>query len=936
MKKRILISLLFAVIVLSLSAQVTKKPIDHDAIEKWNRITQTVISDNGKYISYKVEPWRGDSDIYLYSSKGELEKKFECSTAIDFSRDSEFLVFKTVPSFEIIRELKLKKTKKDDMPGDKLRIYNIGDKTVFELADIVDYKLPDKWSGYIAYQAKVTASDSDSDKSAGESDGDEAAIKEKKESAKNGYRLVLRNLHDGEDVSWPFVKNFMFARDKEVLLFVSGGDNNGFAAGLYRYDIESKDLFALNENKGDYKQVMINDDGASGAFLLKADGDDKDYELFAWKGNNAAEKKISNESEGITDGWILSENESLVFSEDMTKLFFGTAPDQPEKDTMRLDDEYPNVDIWHGTEGEMHTVQVINKNRDLRKAYLACYNIESGSISQLETPEIPDVSILNKGDCEYALGLSNVPYELQSMWESSPLHYDVYLINTADGERTLIKKDIRASVQPSPGGKYLLWYNYPDASYYSYSIATGMEYRLTTPETVAVANELNDVPNYASPYYPTGWLENDEALLINDRYDIWRIDPENKSVPLNITRNGRSTHTTYTRVQFDREERSIKKDDQMLLSGHNDITRESSYYTFKIDGSSAPEKLIGGPYSLSRPQKAADANTVVYSKSTFKMFPDLLVSDLKFRKSTKISNANPQQAEYLWGSAEIYSWTSLDGRKLQGLLYKPENFDPAKKYPMIVNFYEKSSQGLYNHRVPELGRSTIGYHYYTSNGYVIFNPDVYYEDGYPGESAFNCVMPGITSLIEEGFIDSEKIGAQGHSWGGYQVAYLATRTDLFAAIESGAPVVNMFSAYGGIRWWSGLNRSFQYEHTQSRIGATIWEAPLKYLENSPLFTMDKVTTPILIMANDADGHVPWYQGIEYFVALRRLQKPVWMLNYTGEPHWPQQFKNKKDFQLRMSQFFNHYLKDAPQPRWMKEGVPAIKKDFDLGYELIKE
>ncbi len=255
---------------------------------------------------------------------------------------------------------------------------------------------------------------------------------------------------------------------------------------------------------------------------------------------------------------------------------------------------------------------------------------------------------------------------------------------------------------------------------------------------------------------------------------------------------------------------------------------------------------------------------------------------------------------------------------------------------MIVNFYEKSSQGLYDHRVPELGRSTIGYHYYTSNGYVIFNPDVYYEDGYPGESAFNCVMPGVTALIEDGFIDRDRIGAQGHSWGGYQVAYLATRTDLFAAIESGAPVVNMFSAYGGIRWWSGLNRAFQYEHTQSRIGATIWEAPLRYLENSPLFTMDKVTTPILIMANDADGHVPWYQGIEYFVALRRLQKPVWMLNYTGEPHWPQQFKNKKDFQIRMSQFFNHYLKDAPQPMWMKEGVPVIKKDFDLGYELIEK
>jgi dipeptidyl aminopeptidase/acylaminoacyl peptidase len=192
-------------------------------------------------------------------------------------------------------------------------------------------------------------------------------------------------------------------------------------------------------------------------------------------------------------------------------------------------------------------------------------------------------------------------------------------------------------------------------------------------------------------------------------------------------------------------------------------------------------------------------------------------------------------------------------------------------------------------------------------------------------------MSGVTALIAKGYVDEKAIGAQGHSWGGYQDAYLATRTNLFAAIESGAPVVNMFSAYGGIRWGSGLNRSFQYEHGQSRIGKSIWESPLRYLENSPLFDMDKVQTPILIMANDKDGHVPWYQGIEFFVALKRLQKPAWLLNYTGEPHWPVRMANKMDFQKRMFQFFEHYLHAQPMPKWMSEGVPAVDRDFELGY-----
>jgi dipeptidyl aminopeptidase/acylaminoacyl peptidase len=307
------------------------------------------------------------------------------------------------------------------------------------------------------------------------------------------------------------------------------------------------------------------------------------------------------------------------------------------------------------------------------------------------------------------------------------------------------------------------------------------------------------------------------------------------------------------------------------------------------------------------------------------------MSDTNFKNPISLTDANPQQKDINWGYTELITWISLDGIELEGVIYYPENFDPTQKYPMIVNFYERNSDNLYSHRTPEPHRSTIDYHFYTSNGYIVFNPDIIYKDGYPGLSAYNCIMPGITSILNRGFVDVNKIGAQGHSWGGYQVAYLATRTDLFAAIESGAPVVNMFSAYGGMRWGSGRNRSMQYEHQQSRIGGTIWEKPLQYLENSPLFYMDKVQTPILIMHNDHDGHVPWYQGIEYFIALKRLQKPVWMLNYTGEVHWPQRYANKVDFQKRMFGFFEHYLNNKAMPPWMVEGIKATERDYDLKY-----
>jgi dipeptidyl aminopeptidase/acylaminoacyl peptidase len=226
--------------------------------------------------------------------------------------------------------------------------------------------------------------------------------------------------------------------------------------------------------------------------------------------------------------------------------------------------------------------------------------------------------------------------------------------------------------------------------------------------------------------------------------------------------------------------------------------------------------------------------------------------------------------------------------------------------------------------------------FYVSRGYLLFVPDIPYRIGYPGESALDAVVPGVLDLVGRGFVDRAKIGVQGHSWGGYQIAYMVTRTDLFAAAEAGAPVANMVSAYGGIRWQTGMSRAFQYERTQSRIGGSLWDTPLRYIENSPIFTADKIRTPLLMMHNDEDGAVPWYQGIELFVGLRRLGRPVWMLNYNGEAHGLREDHNRKDWAIRMQQFFDHYLMDAPTPVWMEEGVPAILKGQTLGLELTQK
>jgi dipeptidyl aminopeptidase/acylaminoacyl peptidase len=243
----------------------------------------------------------------------------------------------------------------------------------------------------------------------------------------------------------------------------------------------------------------------------------------------------------------------------------------------------------------------------------------------------------------------------------------------------------------------------------------------------------------------------------------------------------------------------------------------------------------------------------------------------------------------------------------------------------MVYIYERLSQGLHAFRSPGPGTS-INPTFYVSNGYLVFMPDIVYTIGYPGQSALKCVLPGIQAVVDKGFVKEDAIGIQGHSWGGYQIAFMVTQTNRFKAAAPGALVANMTSAYSGIRWGTGLPRQFQYERSQSRIGGSLWDYPLRFLDNSPIFRADRVETPLLMLHNDEDDAVPWYQGIEYFLALRRLGKEAYMFNYNGEKHGLRKRINQKDYTRRLQEFFDHFLKGAPAPEWMEKGIPYLQRE----------
>lgn len=879
-------------------AQNASKSLTIDDLVTWQRITDREISDNGKWVACKMEPWEGDATVYLYAAQGQETATFSPADKFAFSASSGYLVVTQTPGKSTVDSLKVLKTKEDKMPMNTLVIYSVAGKKE-TIDSLKTFKLADE-ADWIAYQ------------------------RGRKDST-----LYVRSLDGSKTFQFPTVTDFQFAKKSGMLYYTSAAEGE---AGIFTLNPEKGSPALIKEGKGVFKQTTFDEKGERLAFLYCADKDSSYKALSLWLSeHNAPAKEIATRgNRAFPAEWVINENGMLQFSKSASRLFFGTSPEPRQKDTTQLAENRPNVQVWSWDEPVQYTVQNYNKEKDLKKSYQAVYNLGNGSIFQLANEELPNIQLGNEGDAPLALLSTSRPYSLSSMWEART-RSDYYTVSLDNGERKQIAQADYGRFRLSPQGKYAYWYGETDSCWYTIALAEGKQYRLTTPESFPAWDEENDVPDYPYAHGAAGWTANDQNLLIYDRYDIWKFDPTAAPPPINLTVNGRKEKLSYRLEQLDKEARFIDLGKPQLLKGFNEATKGYGFYNARLSAPAAPKTLLAGNYMLRSINKAKNTDDVIYTMETFQQYPDIHYSTLAFKKSVQLTHGDKQQEGFIWGTAELVSWVSLDGRPLEGVVYKPANFDPNKKYPMMVNFYERNSETLYNYRMPEPHRSTIDYHLYNSNEYVIFNPDIRYVDGYPGESCYNCLMPGITMMIAKGYIDEKGIGAQGHSWGGYQVAYLATRTNLFSAIESGAPVVNMFSAYGGIRWGSGMARSFQYEHTQSRLGATPWSSPLRYLENSPLFTMDKVQTPILIMHNDADGHVPWYQGIEYFVAMKRLGKPCWLLNYTGEPHWPMHMANRIDFQRRMFQFFNHYLKKEKMPKWMSEGVPAVEQPFELGY-----
>ncbi|MEE8148092.1 MAG: prolyl oligopeptidase family serine peptidase, partial [Longimicrobiales bacterium] len=750
------------------------------------------------------------------------------------------------------------------------------------------------------------------------------------EDKQDGTDLVLRNLASGEELTFPHVLSYTFAKDGRHLAYATSTKDEG-DDGLFVVNLERGTSHALLEGEGDYHSIAFDESSTQLVFLSNQadyESEQPHWTLYYSGEGESATAVATTGSPGVPAGWGVSEHRAPSFSDSGRRILFGTAPlPEPEPEEIEKDDEVV-VDIWSWTDDLIQPMQLKQLEQERKRSYLALVHLGplAPRVVQLGSMDMPEVSLGLQGDSEWALGTSDLRYRRQMQWDTS-VPRDVWTIDATSGARTLRLEARRGRFQLSTGGRWVTWWDGEERQYFGFPTDGSREVACLTADIPhPLWNELHDSPSAPRAYGTGGWLAGDVGLLVYDRHDLWLVDPAGKVAPHAVTEgSGRERGLRFRRVDMDPDEPFVSPMEELLLSAFHLENKRSGFWTDRLLGGGEPVELTMADKRFSNPVPAKEGEFLRFTRQDFQEYPDLWVAERDLSAARKMSAANPQQAEFRWGTSELVSWRSTDGTPLQGILYKPEDFDPGRQYPLLVYFYERSSDGLHRHNDPVPSRSTIRFSYYTSNDYCIFVPDIPYRIGYPGASCANAVLPGILSLVDAGFVDQHAIGVQGHSWGGYQIAYLVTQTNLFAAGVAGAPVANMTSAYGGIRWGTGMSRQFQYEKSQSRLGGSLWEVPNRYFENSPLFFADKVETPLLMLHNDEDGAVPWYQGIEYFVALRRLSKPVWLLNYNGEDHGIGKYQNRRDYSELMSQFFDHYLRGAPAPVWMEQGVPSLLK-----------
>lgn len=929
-----------------------RRALGMDDLLNWKSIRFGTVSNDGKWFGYQLAPNEGDGEVILRRTADDREMRFpvgdNANPALSISDNSHYALFMIAPP-----KREAERLRKDRKPvQNQAALVNLATGEMKKFEKVRRATFSGERGAWVALHLYVPeapgaggGAGTTTPPPGGRGGGPGGPA-----TRPQGADLLLHEIATSQLIPLGNVSDFAFDKSGEWLAWtVEARDQLG--NGVQLLHTATRSIRSLDGAKATYARLTWSEDGRALAVLRGATAStDTLYSLVTFT-DLAAAAPVKTELDpaayaAFPAGMKISASRAPRWSDDRTTVFFGiqeakkgttpapadsaqrsdSAPSRPGAADARAtddpDDEKPQLVIWHYLDPRLQRAQEVQENTDRSFSYLSLFRIPGRKFIRLATDSMRTVSPAPKE--RWAIGTDATAYELQTALDGRTLR-DVYVVDLMTGSRRKLLGKKSGNTYPSPDGTRVLYYD--DGHYFTYDFATGQSRNITGKVPTSFVNTEDDhnVERPAIP--PMGWASDGSAVLLFDNWDVWKV-PATGGTAVNLTVNGRKEGIRYLRrYSFDPEERGIDLSKPVYLAAYGEWTKKEGLARLDPGKSGVTLKLWGD--AKIGVVKARKADTFLYTRQTVTEFPNYHITDAALTPGRTITDANPQQRSVAWSAgSRLVDYTSAKGRKLQAAMFLPANYEPGKKYPTVVYIYEKLSQGLHSYSVPNATRAfnpTV----YTSRGYVVLQPDIVYTLNDPGMSAVWSVVPAVEAAIATGVVDRDKVGIHGHSWGGYQTAFLVTQTKLFKSAIAGAALTNMVSMYGSVYWNSGTADGAIFESSQGRFLGGYWDNADAYIRNSPVFHATKVETPLLLLHNDQDGAVPFNQGLEYYNVLRRMGKEVAMLQYVGENHGVAKPANQKDYTIRMREFFDHHLMGAPKPDWLKEGIPRLKMEEHL-------
>lgn len=953
----------------------------------WKVVRTPQLSNDGRWFAYELAPNEGDADVVIRSTAANGQDwRFpvgaaptdgpggggSSSISLTVSGNSRWVAFLVRPSATAARSRGARgagasagaSAPSASARALKLMVVSLADGSTRVFENVRSFRFAGDTSSWLAVQhAAAPSAASGAAGSAGGAAGDGAAGG----SASGGSTLRLVNLSvPATSPTTPITNVTEFAFDDAaqwMAYAIATPDALGNSLQLRR--LANGETRALDTYPANYRRITWGDSSLALAALRvgkdTSETVDEVVSILVWPRASAhdAAHVIDGKTAGLPAERVLSSDYAMAFASGGSSLFVGLRAPRPPRTRAaasgpgslspapgagaggrqaaapQVDADVPSLVLWHWKDARTQSAQQVQENADRSFAHVAAYRIANRTLVPLTDETLR--GLLRGPRDTWGIASDNSQYERDASIRGFT-YRDIYAVNLATGERRLIQAKVpgsgfafgaAASSAFAPDNSKYAYYDTGDWKVFDF---TSGQTRIVT---AGVANNFyndEDDHNQVKPGVGgalLGWTRDNASLLVRDNWDIWKLSASGAAAR-NLTGNGRAEHIRYlTRINWDsRDRRGIDPAAPLFVETYEEYTKKEGLV--QVDVARGGVRVLSNEEAKVDYRRARDANVWAFTRQTAVHFPDWYAVDNGIANVRRLTTANPQQVDVAWtpGARLIeYSCDNSTARR-QAVLYLPAGFEQGKTYPMLTYIYEMLSQNFNVYQQPNATRYANA-SVYTSRGYAYLMPDITYHLDDPGRSALWCVLPAVQAAIATGIIDTARVGLQGHSWGGYQTSFIATQTNIFRTAVAGAPLTDLVSMFGSIYWNSGNTDGSIFISSQGRFTGGPNEVPEAYLRNSPQVFAQNLSIPFMILHNDRDGAVDFNQGITYYNHLRQLGKEVVLLEYVGENHGLARPANQKDYALRMTEWFDTFLRDQPAPDWMQTGIPRLQMESHL-------